>query len=194
MAKNRIKELRNSANPKITLKELSEKLKEKGLSFTDSQLSKFENGTSTPRNDDIWEALAQIFNTDKLYVMGFLDIKSPSNPKLQLAEIDREIQEIEEILKNKPKEYDKEILEENKKELLSFRNTVIRAEKNIDKLMALKIKSDKLENDKFKLNNESVEFILMHLKPENCDTWIKMGYALLDSQKLKETRDDRAET
>lgn len=194
MAKNRIKELRNSANPKITLKELSEKLKEKGLSFTDSQLSKFENGTSTPRNDEIWEALAEIFNTDTPYVMGFSDIKAPSNPKLQLAVIDRGIQEIEEILKNKPEEYDKEILEENKKELLSFRNTVIRAEKNIEKLMALKIKSDKLENDKFKLNNESVEFILMHLKPENCDTWIKMGYALLDSQKLKETRDDRAET
>lgn len=194
MAKNRIKELRNSANPKITLKELSEKLKEKGLSFTDSQLSKFENGTSTPRNDEIWEALAEIFNTDTLYVMGFSDIKAPSNPKLQLAVIDRGIQEIEEILKNKPEEYDKEILEENKKELSSFRNTVIRAEKNIEKLMALKIKSDKLENDKFKLNNESVEFILMHLKPENCDTWIKMGYALLDSQKLKETRDDRAET
>ncbi|EQC54478.1 hypothetical protein LLT6_14765 [Lactococcus cremoris subsp. cremoris TIFN6] len=71
---------------------------------------------------------------------------------------------------------------------------MIRVEKNIEKIMALKIKSDKLENDKFKLNNESVEFILMHLKPENCDTWIKMGYALLDSQKLKETRDDRAET
>ncbi|XHB96157.1 hypothetical protein AAFF39_06425 [Lactococcus garvieae] len=29
MAKNRIKELRNSANPKITLKELSDKLKKK---------------------------------------------------------------------------------------------------------------------------------------------------------------------
>ena len=194
MAKNRIKELRESSNPKITLKELSEKLKEKGLSFTDSQLSKFENGMSTPRNDEIWEALAEIFNTDTLYVMGFSDIKPPSNPKLQLAVIDRGIQEIEEILKNKPEEYDKEILEENKKKLLSFRNTVIRVEKNIEKIMALKIKSDKLENDKFKLNNESVEFILMHLKPENCDTWIKMGYALLDSQKLKETRDDRAET
>lgn len=71
MAKNRIKELRNSANPKITLKELSEKLKEKGLSFTDSQLSKFENGTSTPRNEDIWEALAEIFDTSAYYVMGY---------------------------------------------------------------------------------------------------------------------------
>ncbi|WP_230579369.1 helix-turn-helix domain-containing protein [Lactococcus lactis] len=75
MAKNRIKELRNSANPKITLKELSEKLKEKGLSFTDSQLSKFENGTSTPRNEDIWGALAEIFNASLGYVMGVTDEK-----------------------------------------------------------------------------------------------------------------------
>ena len=70
MRKNRIKELRESSNPKITLKELSEKLKEKGLTFTDSQLSKFENGTSTPRNEDIWEALAEIFNVRLAYVMG----------------------------------------------------------------------------------------------------------------------------
>ena len=70
MKKNRIKELRESSNPKITLKELSEKLKEKGISFTDSQLSKFENGTSTPRNEDIWQALAEIFNVSLGYVMG----------------------------------------------------------------------------------------------------------------------------
>ena len=56
MRKNRIKELRKAQ--KITLKELSEKLKEKGLSFNDSQLSKFENGTSIPRNEDIWQALS----------------------------------------------------------------------------------------------------------------------------------------
>ncbi|WP_341784686.1 helix-turn-helix transcriptional regulator [Lactococcus garvieae] len=70
MRKNRIKELRESSNPKITLKELSEKLKEKGLSFTESQLSKFENGKSTPRNEDIWEALAEIFDVNLAYVMG----------------------------------------------------------------------------------------------------------------------------
>ena len=68
MRKNRIKELRKAQ--KITLKELSEKLKEKGLTFTDSQLSKFENGTSTPRNEDIWEALAEIFDVSLAYVMG----------------------------------------------------------------------------------------------------------------------------
>lgn len=193
MAKNRIKELRNSANPKITLKELSEKLKEKGLSFTDSQLSKFENGTSTPRNEEIWGALAEIFNTDKLCVMGFSDIKPPSNPKHQLAEIDREIQEIEEILKNNPKEDDKEILEENKKELLSFRSTIMRAEKNTERFIALQRENSKLNNDIFELDNKASKFILGQLDFENRKIWLKIGYALLDSQKLKEASSDKGE-
>lgn len=68
MRKNRIKELRKAQ--KITLKELSDKLKEKGIKVNESQLSKFENGTSTPRNEDIWEALAEIFNVRLSYVMG----------------------------------------------------------------------------------------------------------------------------
>ena len=73
MAKNRIKELRNSTTPKITLKQLSEKLKEKGLSFTDSQLSYYENGTRLPRSkvaDDFWIALSEIFQVDVPYLKG----------------------------------------------------------------------------------------------------------------------------
>ncbi|AGY45819.1 helix-turn-helix domain-containing protein [Lactococcus lactis] len=68
MRKNRIKELRKAQ--KITLKELSEKLKEKGLSFSDSQLSYYEQGKRSPRNEDIWEALAEIFDVSLAYVMG----------------------------------------------------------------------------------------------------------------------------
>ena len=68
MKKNRIKELRKAQ--KITLKELSEKLKEKGLSFSDSQLSYYEQGKRSPRNEDIWEALAEIFDVSLAYVMG----------------------------------------------------------------------------------------------------------------------------
>ena len=68
MRKNRIKELRKAQ--KITLKELSEKLKEKGLSFSDSQLSYYEQGKRSPRNVDIWEALAEIFDVSLAYVMG----------------------------------------------------------------------------------------------------------------------------
>ena len=68
MRKNRIKELRKAQ--KITLKGLSEKLKEKGLSFSDSQLSYYEQGKRSPRNEDIWEALAEIFDVSLAYVMG----------------------------------------------------------------------------------------------------------------------------
>ncbi|KHE75685.1 hypothetical protein N489_13475, partial [Lactococcus lactis subsp. lactis 1AA59] len=60
MRKNRIKERRKAQT--ITLKELSEKLKEKGLSFNDSQLYYYEQGKRSPRNEDIWEALAEIFD------------------------------------------------------------------------------------------------------------------------------------
>ena len=67
MRKNRIKELRKAQT--ITLKELSEKLKEKGLSFNDSQLYYYEQGKRSPRNEDIWEALAEIFDVSLAYVM-----------------------------------------------------------------------------------------------------------------------------
>lgn len=73
MTKNRIKELRNSATLKITLKELSNKLKEKGLSFTDSQLSRFENGTSIPSNNVTFQALVEIFDTNIPYLLGYQD-------------------------------------------------------------------------------------------------------------------------
>jgi hypothetical protein len=79
MAKNRIKELRNSMNPKITLKNLSQELKKRGLSFTDSQLSKFENGLSTPRNDELWTALAEIFETTPQYVLGLTMYKNDND-------------------------------------------------------------------------------------------------------------------
>ncbi len=68
MRKNRIKELRKAQT--ITLKELSEKLKEKGLSFNDSQLYYYEQEKRSPRNEDIWEALAEIFDVSLAYVMG----------------------------------------------------------------------------------------------------------------------------
>lgn len=189
MTKNRIRELRKAKG--LTLSNLVESLVEKGVKVNESQLSKFEKGTSSPRNDEIWEALAEIFNTDKLYVMGFSDIKPPSNPKHQLAEIDREIQEIEEILKNNPKEDDKEILEENKKELLSFRSTIMRAEKNTERFIALQRENIKLDNDIFEIDNKASKFILGKLDYENRKIWLKIGYALLDSQKLKEASSDK---
>lgn len=68
MAKNRIKELRKSKN--ITLTTLSEMLDQKGIKVNASQLSKFEKGTNSPRKDEIWQALSEIFDVPTAYVMG----------------------------------------------------------------------------------------------------------------------------
>lgn len=68
MTKNRIKELRTAKG--LTLSSLVESLVEKGVKVNESQLSKFEKGTSSPRNDDIWVTLAEIFDVSLGYVMG----------------------------------------------------------------------------------------------------------------------------
>ena len=71
MAKNRIKELREAQ--KLTLKNLVELLAIKGIKVNESQLSKFEKGTSSPRSkiaDKFWAALAEIFNTSQQYILG----------------------------------------------------------------------------------------------------------------------------
>lgn len=65
---NRINELRKSQN--ITLKGLVELLKEKNIKVNESQLSKFEKGTSSPRNHELWEALADIFKVSIPYLIG----------------------------------------------------------------------------------------------------------------------------
>ena len=72
MAKNRIKELRSSQN--ITLKNLSKLLSEKGIKVNASQISNYEKGT-TPRNDEIWIALSEIFNVNLAYLMGISNNK-----------------------------------------------------------------------------------------------------------------------
>ncbi|MEO3694210.1 helix-turn-helix domain-containing protein [Lactococcus lactis] len=73
MAKNRIKELRKAQN--LTLNNLVDLLAKKGIKVNESQLSKFEKGTSSPRNEETWEALAEIFDVSLAYVTGY-DIDS----------------------------------------------------------------------------------------------------------------------
>lgn len=72
MAKNKIKELRKAQS--LTLNNLVELLAEKGIKVNESQLSKFEKGTSTPRNVEAWSKLAEIFEVSVGYVMGISDI------------------------------------------------------------------------------------------------------------------------
>lgn len=70
--KNRIKELRNKK--KNSLLALSGILKEKyNVNVTDGQLSQYENRKREPRDNKVWEALADYFNVPIAYLMGFSD-------------------------------------------------------------------------------------------------------------------------
>lgn len=86
MAQNRIKELRKAQNMtlvelrdkvNVLLKEAKVEIKGKLLQITDSQLSFYENGKRSPRNEEVWEALSVIFNTDSLYLRGLTGIPLP---------------------------------------------------------------------------------------------------------------------
>lgn len=80
MAENRINELRKAQN--ITLKGLVELLKQKNIKVNASQISSYEKGT-TPRNDQIWGALAEIFNTSEAYLRGL----TGNDYALQISEL-----------------------------------------------------------------------------------------------------------
>ncbi len=81
MAKNRIKELRKSKD--ITLTSLSEMLAQKGIKVNASQLSKFEKGINSPRKDDIWDVLSEIFDVNVSYLLGVSDHKVINNNELK---------------------------------------------------------------------------------------------------------------
>lgn len=70
--KNRIKELRNKK--KDSLLTLSGILKTKyNINVTDGQLSQYENRKREPRDNKVWEALADYFNVPIAYLMGLSD-------------------------------------------------------------------------------------------------------------------------
>lgn len=76
---NRIKELRKERN--LTVKELSEKFE-----ISQSMLTNYENGSSLPRDNDIWKRLADYFNVSVPYLMGLTSrpsdyIKTPLENK-----------------------------------------------------------------------------------------------------------------
>ncbi|MBL1223905.1 helix-turn-helix domain-containing protein [Enterococcus sp. BWR-S5] len=60
---NRIKELRKARG--ATVKELGEK-----FNISQSMLTNYENGSSVPRNEQIWQELADYFNVSVPYLMG----------------------------------------------------------------------------------------------------------------------------
>ncbi|WP_396513096.1 helix-turn-helix domain-containing protein [Lactococcus garvieae] len=114
MAQNRIKELRKTKN--MTLIELRDRVNDifkeaqteingKLLQVSDSQLSFYENGKRSPRNEEVWEALSVVFNTDSLYLRGLTEIPLP---KLEvnsgLNDIKEGLASIKEIYANKSEE------------------------------------------------------------------------------------------
>lgn len=60
---NKIKQLRLEKG--ITVKDLAEK-----IGISQSMLSNYENGNSTPRNNETWKKLADFFEVDVAYLMG----------------------------------------------------------------------------------------------------------------------------
>lgn len=71
MVNNRLKEERLKNND--TLEELQNKLKEEGISVSTGQLSSYENGKRSPRNSEIWDKIAKIYNVSKNYLLGYSD-------------------------------------------------------------------------------------------------------------------------
>lgn len=101
MRKNRIKELRKAQN--LTLKNLVELLAIKGIKVNESQLSKFEKGTSSPRSkmaDEFWAALAEIFSASEAYLRGFTkDNISEKDIAIEKEKIVKDKNTIESFLK-----------------------------------------------------------------------------------------------
>lgn len=67
MAPNRIKELREKSG--LTQQDLSNLLKTKNISATRVTIARYEAGTRIP-NENVWNALAQIFKVPTSYVKG----------------------------------------------------------------------------------------------------------------------------
>ena len=80
MSKNRIRELRKEKG--LTLKELSQQLKDKGTPLSASSLIKYERGERNPKLET-WIKLADFFDVSVLYLQGL------SNSKVTFNSIDK---------------------------------------------------------------------------------------------------------
>ena len=70
--KNRLKQLRKQNG--ISLKKLSQKLNELyGVTISDSQLSYYENGKRSPRDQSVWKYIASFFDVPVGYLLGYKD-------------------------------------------------------------------------------------------------------------------------
>lgn len=159
MIKNRIKELRRSQG--ITLNKLVELLSNENIKVNASQLSKFEKGTSSPRNNEIWEALSNIFDADIAYIKGDSPFKNnkhilslvsalDSTEKLHLDE-----KEWDELFLRASKSLYDDFTTDTQEKFEEFR----KAEKNLDEI-SLNIErreTEKLFKEFLKLSKNSKE-------------------------------------
>lgn len=90
---NRLKELRKRRG--LTLAELKDKIKEKqGVSFSTSQLSSYENGKRSPRNESAWEAIADYFGVSVGYLLGYDDSDFKNETDIKVAVLDETIEKL----------------------------------------------------------------------------------------------------
>lgn len=96
MIKNRIKELREEQNETLiglmrrvnsVLYENRITVNDKPLKITDSQLSFYENGKRSPRNEEIWEALSKVFKVSVPYLKGDSNIRDEKKIQKYAEEI-----------------------------------------------------------------------------------------------------------
>ena len=78
MMKNRIKELRQKNS--LTLKELSQQLKNTGFNISPDSLAKYERGDRNPKIEK-WQKLADYFNVSVPYLQGYAEINIPNDLK-----------------------------------------------------------------------------------------------------------------
>lgn len=121
---NKLKFLREQNG--LTLKELSNRLeKEKQYIVSDGQLSLYENGKRSPRNDDFWKVVADFYDVPVSYLRD--GEQNKFNPfslfKKGLKSLTNPIESKDETLK----EYDLEWMDEAKKEYsnLGLEGTII---------------------------------------------------------------------
>ena len=76
--KNRIKELRQKNS--LTLKELSQQLKNTGSNISPDSLAKYERGDRNPKIEK-WQELANFFGVSVPYLQGYAKISIPSDLK-----------------------------------------------------------------------------------------------------------------
>ena len=78
---NRLNELRKKNG--ISLKKLSNDLKEQyGITVSSSQLMYYEKGMRQPRNEEIWQKLAEYFNVPLSYLLAYDKVVDNINNEL----------------------------------------------------------------------------------------------------------------